>query len=83
MSGRIFKIFFGKGPGFWQFVTSMLVNLKFNFPILRHIFDAENLITVCQITAHDSVLAAVRFNPEGNKLATGSEKVLEFLYFFL
>nr|CAD2161206.1 unnamed protein product [Meloidogyne enterolobii] len=39
-----------------------------------HIFDAENLITVCQITAHDSVLAAVRFNPEGNKLATGSEK---------
>lgn len=39
-----------------------------------HIFDAENLNTVCQITAHDSVLAAVRFNPEGNKLATGSEK---------
>uniref|UniRef100_A0A915NIP2 WD repeat domain phosphoinositide-interacting protein 2 n=1 Tax=Meloidogyne floridensis TaxID=298350 RepID=A0A915NIP2_9BILA len=34
----------------------------------------HNLITVCQITAHDSVLAAVRFNPEGNKLATGSEK---------
>ncbi|CAK5090878.1 unnamed protein product [Meloidogyne enterolobii] len=39
-----------------------------------HIFDARNLITVCQITAHDSVLAAVKFNPEGDKLATGSEE---------
>ena len=45
----------------------------------RHIFDAENLNTVCQITAHDSVLAAVRFNPEGNKLATGSEKVILYI----
>ncbi|KAL3110382.1 hypothetical protein niasHT_011820 [Heterodera trifolii] len=39
-----------------------------------HIFDAENLNTVCQITAHDGVLAAIRFNPEGNKMATASEK---------
>ncbi|CAK5106774.1 unnamed protein product [Meloidogyne enterolobii] len=41
---------------------------------VQHIFDAINLNTVCQIRAHDSVLAAVKFNPEGDKLATGSEK---------
>jgi hypothetical protein len=45
--------------------------------LIRHIFDAENLNTLCQIAAHDGVLAAIRFNPEGNKLATGSEKVRE------
>ncbi|CAK5090873.1 unnamed protein product [Meloidogyne enterolobii] len=39
-----------------------------------HIFDAKNLITVCQIRAHDSVLAAVKFNNDGTKLATESEK---------
>uniref|UniRef100_A0A914W3D8 WD repeat domain phosphoinositide-interacting protein 2 n=1 Tax=Plectus sambesii TaxID=2011161 RepID=A0A914W3D8_9BILA len=39
-----------------------------------HIFDGANLQAVTIISAHDSPVAALKFNSEGTKLATASEK---------
>jgi autophagy-related protein 18 len=39
-----------------------------------HIFDGANLQAVTTISAHDSPLAALRFNADGTKLATASAR---------
>jgi autophagy-related protein 18 len=39
-----------------------------------NIFDADPLVATCTIAAHDAPLAALRFNADGNKLATASVK---------
>lgn len=38
------------------------------------IFDTDALVTTCSFSAHASTLAAIRFNSDGTKLATASEK---------
>ncbi|KAI1714866.1 WD repeat domain phosphoinositide-interacting protein 2 [Ditylenchus destructor] len=38
------------------------------------VFDAEALVAVCSFSAHAGSLAALKFNPDGTKLATASDK---------
>uniref|UniRef100_A0A915DYI2 WD repeat domain phosphoinositide-interacting protein 2 n=1 Tax=Ditylenchus dipsaci TaxID=166011 RepID=A0A915DYI2_9BILA len=38
------------------------------------VYDAEDIKPLCNISAHAGALAAVRFNPDGTKLATASDK---------
>lgn len=38
------------------------------------VFDTEALVTTCSFGAHSGPIAALRFNPEGTKLATASDK---------
>lgn len=44
------------------------------------IFDACNLQAITMITAHSGRIAALKFNMDGSKLATASEKVHKFAY---
>jgi autophagy-related protein 18 len=39
-----------------------------------HIFDAENLKAMSQFGAHSGPLVALKFSPDGKKLATASNK---------